>query len=144
MTLPEPQLGLVISYSFLWHDEHREGLDEGRKDRPCVIVIAMRIDESGETIVRVAPVTHSQPADPKIAIELPLAVKRNLGLDDARSWVILDEYNEFTWPGYDLRPISRTANRIDYGFLPPRLFKELRAKAVALWHSGSRRPTPRD
>jgi hypothetical protein len=144
MELPDPQLGLVISYSFLWYDEHRKGIDEGRKDRPCVIVVSTRVDESGDTIVRVAPVTHSPPSDPNLAIEIPAAVKRHLGLDDARSWVILNEYNEFTWPGYDLRPIPRSANRIDYGFLPPRLFAELRSKAVALWRSGHRKPTPRD
>jgi hypothetical protein len=41
MAVPEPQLGLVISYSYLWHHEHREGNDEGRKNRPCGIVLAL-------------------------------------------------------------------------------------------------------
>jgi hypothetical protein len=40
MPLPAPQRGLVISYAYLWHHEHRAGLEEGRKDRPCVIVLA--------------------------------------------------------------------------------------------------------
>jgi hypothetical protein len=34
MAFPEPQLGLVISYAYLWHHEHRAGRDEGAKDRP--------------------------------------------------------------------------------------------------------------
>lgn len=144
MTLPEPQLGLVISYSFLWYDERRSGIEEGRKDRPCVIVVSTRVDKSGETIVRVTPVTHSPPTDPDVAIELPVAVKRHLGLDDANSWIILNEYNEFTWPGYDLRPIPGSNKRVHYGFLPPRFFNELRTKAVELWRCGSRRPTRRD
>jgi hypothetical protein len=48
MALPEPAPGLVICYSYLWHDERRRGVDEGRKDRPCAIVVA-RIDEAGDT-----------------------------------------------------------------------------------------------
>jgi hypothetical protein len=105
MALPEPQPGLVISYSFLWSHEHRSGIEEGRKDRPCVIVLSVAVGESGETLVRVAPITHGVPENPALSVELPSAVKRNLGLDTERSWVILDEYNEFVWPGFDLRPI---------------------------------------
>jgi hypothetical protein len=39
------------------------------------------------------------------AVELPQAVKRHFGLDTDRPCVVLDEVNEFTWPGFDLRPI---------------------------------------
>jgi hypothetical protein len=46
----------------------------------------------------VLPVTHSQPKDPKAAVELPLAVKKHLGLDDERSWIVVSEGNEFVWP----------------------------------------------
>jgi hypothetical protein len=144
MALPDPQLGLVISYSFLWYDEHRAGIEEGRKDRPCVVVLSIRVDDSGDTMVRVAPMTHSPPRDAEAAIEIPAAVKRHLGLDDARSWVILDEYNEFAWPGYDLRPIPRSGNRIAYGFLPPRLFEVIRTRATTLWLRGKSKPTPRN
>jgi hypothetical protein len=31
---PEPQPGLIISYAYLWHHEHRAGREEGLKDRP--------------------------------------------------------------------------------------------------------------
>lgn len=30
---PEPQVGLVISYSYLWSEEAEHGQIEGRKDR---------------------------------------------------------------------------------------------------------------
>ena len=40
MTLPVPLPGLVIRYSFLWSREARAGATEGRKDRPCAIVVA--------------------------------------------------------------------------------------------------------
>jgi len=119
MALPVPQLGLVISYAYLWHHEANAGLDEGRKDRPCVIVLAIEQDEGG-SVVAVLPVTHAPPKNPAHALEIPLAVKRHLGLDDARSWVMLHEGNRFLWPGFDLRPIPGSKNRYAYGFLPPR------------------------
>ena len=47
------------------------------------------------------------------------AVKRHLGLDEARSSVIATELDRFTWPGFDLRrtPDGREA----YGEPPERL-----------------------
>lgn len=57
MSLPKPVPGLVISYSYLWSDEHTIGIEEGRKDRPCAIVAARRIVE-GREVVTVVPITH--------------------------------------------------------------------------------------
>jgi hypothetical protein len=42
MPIPTPEPGLVISYAYLWHHEHGAGREEGRKDRPSVIVLAAR------------------------------------------------------------------------------------------------------
>lgn len=84
MALPKPQLGLVISYAYLWHHEHRVGEDEGRKNRPCVIVRAVGHRKDG-LVVTVVPITHAPPTKDVAAIELPAAVKRHLGLDDGRS-----------------------------------------------------------
>ncbi|MDZ7644939.1 MAG: hypothetical protein U5K76_12420 [Woeseiaceae bacterium] len=39
MAYPEPEVGLVISYSYLWSDEAAAGHVEGRKSRPCAIVM---------------------------------------------------------------------------------------------------------
>jgi hypothetical protein len=132
MALPHPQLGLVIFYSYLWHHEHHAGRDEGTKFRPCIIVLAMKSQADGSTMVRVAPVTHTPPRVPDVALEIPAAVKRHLGLDAARSWVILDEVNEFAWPGFDLRPIPPSRDQFAYGFPPPRLFDQLMMK-LAHW-----------
>jgi len=144
MPLPRPQRGLVISYSYLWHIEHRAGFDGGRKVRPCVIVLALDNQPGGSTLVRVAPITHSQPRDATHALELPVSVKRHLGLDDQRSWVILDEVNEFRWPGFDLRPIAGSPDRFAFGFIPPRLFDQLMAKLRAVWMAGEGKATARD
>lgn len=131
MALPEPAPGLVICYSYLWHDEHGTGAEEGRKDRPCAIVVA-RTDEAGDISVLVVPITHTQPAVNRHAVELPLAVGRRLGLDELPSWIITDELNQFIWPGFDLRPISRqTPDRFHFGFLPRETFDAVKRAILA-------------
>jgi hypothetical protein len=144
MALPDPEPGLVISYSYLWHHEHNAGRDEGTKSRPCVIVLAIDRPADRAVVVRVAPVTHRAPGVAVAAVEIPSAVKRHLGLDEERSWVILDEVNEFAWPGFDLRPIAPSRDRFAYGFLPPRLFDRLMAKLAAVWDSGQGKSASRD
>ena len=119
-SIPEPRPGLVIGYSYLWEEEYRAGKEEGRKDRPCAVVIATR-SEDNDLVVTVAPITHRPPGDPADAMEIPSDMKRLLGLDDARSWLICSELNRFVWPGPDLRPIPRHhPGQFTYGVLPPR------------------------
>jgi hypothetical protein len=75
MPLPEPALGLVIHFAFLWRHERDAGREDAAKDRPCAIVLLRR--ETGvDTIVTVAPLTHRPPRDPAMAVEVPPAVKR--------------------------------------------------------------------
>lgn len=142
MGIPTPEPGLVISYAYLWHREHRAGLDEGRKDRPAVVVLALQ--HGGEAAIRVValPITHTPPDDPLAAVEIPMAVKRHLGLDDARSWIMVDEGNIFFWPGYDLRK-RPGSERYDYGYLPPRFFDTVRRAFVEWYRMGRMRTTPR-
>jgi hypothetical protein len=99
---------------------------------------------AGETRVYVLPVTHTPPSDPALAIEIPHRVKQHLGLDDARSWIVLDEINDFLWPGYDLRPIpGAQPERIEYGILPPRFFDAVRNAFLALAQVRRVKRTPR-
>ena len=131
MSFPEPVPSLVIRYSYLWSNEHERGQEEGIKDRPCAIVL-VTADQAGERNVLVLPVTHVRPADPALAVEIPQATKRRLGLDEARSWVILTEANRFRWPGPDLRPASPgDPASIAHGLLPYRLFEKIRRKFIA-------------
>ena len=144
---PEPQVGLVISYSYLWSEEAERGQIEGRKDRPCAIIVALEhaISETAHRKqVAVVPITHSPPRHLASSLEIPPRVKAHLGLDSERSWVILDDVNVFIWPGYDLRPIKSRGGRIDYGFLPPRLFDQLIEKFKALASQGKIDHTSRD
>lgn len=143
MPLPKPEPGLVISFSYLWRHENLKGLVEGRKNRPCVIVLS--IETKGEaTKVVVAPITHSKPIDPSFGIEIPPKVKQYLGLDDEKSWAIIDEINSFTWPGFDLRPIKGETDRFDYGFLPPKLFEQIKINILELAKKRKLKTTSRD
>ena len=123
-----PERGLVISYAYLWQAEHVRGREEGTKDRPCVIVVSVE-NVRGEYRVTVVPVTHSPPSNPDEGVEIPLLTKRRLGLDDARSWIVVTEANRLVWPGPDLRSIA--PEQFDYGFLPPALFQQVQVKVAA-------------
>jgi hypothetical protein len=142
--LPVPVPGLVIRYGYLWHSEHLAGREEG-KDRPCAIVAALRpVDDAGETRVLVLPVTHSPPAQAALAIEIPARVKERLRLDAERSWVVLSEWNEFTWPGPDLRRAAGgDESSVAYGMLPPSLFANIRDRFLGLVAVRGARRVPR-
>ena len=132
MSLPTPEPGLVIPYAYLWRHEYRKGQEEGRKVRPSVIVLAVQNPKGGAPRVTVAPVTHTPPAKDGEAIELPLRVKQALGLDDDRSWIVLDEVNQFAWPGYDISPIPGSKDRFTYGFIPPKLYDDVIGRILEL------------
>jgi hypothetical protein len=144
---PEPEVGLVISYAYLWKEEEERGQVEGRKDRPCAIVLAVDHPDpnaGGLKRVAVAPITHVPPNDPNVAVEIPARVKEYLGLDSDRSWVVLEEVNVFTWPGFDLRPVRRGETRVEYGMLPPKFFQQLIAKFTELHTQGKVAAASRD
>jgi hypothetical protein len=71
-------------------------------------------------------------------------VKKHLGLDGEQSWIVLDEFNVFTWPGFDLRPITDRDGRVDYGFLPPKFFASLIEKIKELEEVGRVEQTSRE
>lgn len=143
MPLPAPEPGLVIPYSYLWRHEHRKGQEEGRKVRPVVIVLVVETPQGGPHVT-VAPITHTPPTEAELAVELPLRVKKALGLDDERSWIVVDEVNRFVWPGYDIRPVPGSRDRFAYGFIPPRLFDIVIGRILELAAARRIAETPRD
>lgn len=133
MQFTQPVPALVIRYSFLWSHEAKSGADEASKDRPCAVLLSTTT-KAGRQVVMVLPVTHTPPADPRLAVEIPPATKARLGLDDARSWIVVNETNRFEWPGPDLRPIPGDPDgRNAYGLLPATLFDEVRTKWLAAY-----------
>lgn len=143
MPLPDPVPALVIRYSYLWRDEYIKGQQEGSKDRPCAVIL-VAVDEDGDQIVSVFPITHSPPLKPADAMEIPAQTKRRLGLDGDRSWIVLTEANRFVWPGPDLRP-SKPGDlaSVAYGLLPARLFDEVCRRFVAKLKERVARAIPR-
>lgn len=126
----EVRVGWIFRYAYLWHWQHREGREEGDKDRPCLVLAVVAMDEAGTPVVRVLPITHTPPLDAAAAIEIPADIKRRLDLDDARSWIVLTESNRFVWPGPDLRPLNNASGY--FGPLPPALFAEVKRRFVSI------------
>jgi len=120
-----------VRYSYLWHAEHAAGQEEGVKDRPCAIILAIRGRDGNRVLL--LPVTHRPPEKADEAVEIPMVIKRRLGLDGERSWIVLSEWNECSWPSPDLRPIRRDEEMsVAYGFLPPKFFDHVRRRFAAL------------
>jgi len=78
---------------------------------------------------------------PKRGLEIPPKVKAALALDEDRSWVVTDDINVFEWPGYDVEPIPGKPGQFAYGYLPRKLFLQLRDAILA--QQPPVRPTPR-
>lgn len=131
MSWPEPKPGLVIRYSYLWLSEAKAGREEGVKDRPCAIILAVETGDHRKRVLAV-PITHSPPRD-RYAVELPAQTKQRLGLDASPSWIVLSEWNDFLWPGPDLRPLpGKGPETVALGMLPPRLFALVHSKFLDL------------
>jgi hypothetical protein len=126
------RVGWIFRYAYLWDWQHREGREEGDKDRPCLVLAIVMTTEEGAPIVRVLPITHTPPANAADAIEIPADVKARLRLDAERSWVVLTESNRFAWPGPDLRSVESESESGYYGALTPGLFAEVKRRFVAI------------
>nr|WP_282572311.1 hypothetical protein [Roseomonas acroporae] len=116
----------------MWRREQEAGREEGTKERPCAVVLALAGEDGGRPRVVVVPITHSPPRAPQEAVELPPATKRRLGLDEERSWVVVSEANRFLWPGPDLRFLpGQGPESAAYGVLPPDVFRAVRDRFLA-------------
>jgi uncharacterized protein YifN (PemK superfamily) len=126
-----PEAGDVLSYAYLWAWEAKSGKEEGMKDRPSVVVVSHSV-HNNQLQLLVAPITHSPPHHIDQAIEIPLKVKRNLGLDSERSWIVTSELNRFIWPGPDIRLIrGKTGLSPLYGAIPEKLFNKVKEQFLA-------------
>jgi hypothetical protein len=141
LPFPDPKPGLVISYEYVWRDEHRQGVEQGRKARPCIIA-GVREDDLGKVRVSVWPITHSPQDEADNAIELPPRVADYLSLDDDPQYIVTNEVNEFSWPGPDLQPTRN--DEYDYGEIPGALFRQVQERFVEHARRGSVSKIPRE
>lgn len=99
-----PQVGQIVVHHFLWFDENSAGQSEGRKPRPCLIV-AVEARARGSQRVTVLPISSQPPRSGTVAVAIPHEIKSRIGLNPARpAWVVVEDANVFSWPGFDLVP----------------------------------------
>jgi hypothetical protein len=108
-----------------------------------VVVVAVQQRAHGTQLL-VVPVTTRQPRPGDTHVERPARVREHLGLGEEQCWIVTDEYNLFTWPGPDIRPI-RGSNEIDsrYGSIPGKLFEQVRASLEQAARAGRLKATQR-
>ncbi len=134
MALPEPRPGLVFRYDYLWSREAAQGRDQG-KERPACVVAALDSSASPRFVV-ILPITHTPPDDRTVGIEIPAKVRQAIGLDDAPSWVIVSDHNVDEWPNGGLAPLPGRLGVFSYGFIPPGLFAQVKARFLDLAAQG--------
>ncbi|WP_428492781.1 hypothetical protein [Rhodopila sp.] len=106
--IPNPEPGRVVAYPYLWRHEYKAGQQEGRKDRPSIIVLAVEREIDGAPLVAVLPITHSAPGRGTSAIEISQPVKRHLRLvDDSSSVVFPEGLISLAWPRFAKNPQHR-------------------------------------
>jgi hypothetical protein len=127
-----PAPGSVIRYAYLWADEHAAGREDGRKDRPAlVLALTVRLEGDGIQLLVLA-VTQTPPRDPADAVPFPAMEKERLGLDDAPSWIVTTEGNAFLWPGPDIRPIpARPPGTLTYGQISLAMLRQVARSYLA-------------
>ncbi len=122
MPLPELTAGLVVRYEYHWHRRSIAGATGADKDHPACVIATFRRRGRPEDFVIYLPISHTQPSGEEEGIELPDDVKRKAGLDSARQWILISEYNLDSWPT-DLRQIPHRPGVFHYGHLPPSMFR---------------------
>ena len=137
-----PRVGQIVDHHFLWVDEHSAGQIEGRKPRPCLI-IAVEPRRRGGPRVTLLPITSQRPRPGTIAIAIPDNVKARAGLDRARpAWIVVDDANVFTWPGFDLVP--QPGGTFIRAVVTRGFFQQVRRTVLALHARGRPRRVERD
>lgn len=134
MPLPEPKPGLVIRYDYLWTREAAAGRAQGKERPPCLVAATNSV--SSPRFIVILPFTHARPDGNTVGVEIPAKVRAALGLDDAPSWVIVSEHNVDEWPNGGLAQLPGRPGVFAYGFIPPGLFAQVKAKFLELREKG--------
>ncbi|MCF8706989.1 hypothetical protein [Rhizorhapis sp. SPR117] len=107
---PLPKVGDILHYVYLFTHEQQAGREEGIKTRP-VMVVAVQ----GQRVFTLAITTKNDKAGKTLAI--PDVVADRAGLARGTS-IVIDQYNHFTWLGYDIRPVTAEPSYVA-GRMPP-------------------------
>jgi hypothetical protein len=130
----EPPVGHVIAYQYLWLSQ-ADIREDGAKTYPCAVIMAAEI-AGPVKVAYVLGISHTPPRESERALQVPLKLKKFLGLDGEPSWIYTDQLNVFAWPGPDLRPGNHISNRPSakenavIGPLPSDWFEMLKAHLI--------------
>ena len=142
---PEPPVGFLIAYEYLWESQAEER-EDGVKSYPSIVVFRNVLPD-GVTIAYVAGISHMPPGPNDRAVEVPLKLKTHLGLDDQRAWVYTDQLNAFIWPGPDVRDAHRLSRLSEdscvIGRLPDDWFETVKAHILESNRLGRLKPRKR-
>lgn len=123
-----PVGGLVIRYDYLWASEEAQGREEGSKNRPCAVVVAIPQSDTEPLRAIVCGITHAEPPPGDNAVEIPQTVKNHLGLDGEPSWVVTSEVNVVDWEDPGIIPVA--SGQWTYGMIPRQLAEQIRANVM--------------
>jgi len=88
-----PEEGDVWNYPYLWAWQGDRGETEGRKSRPCALVVSVAVTED-ETRLFFLAITTQKPSADRRAIPIPETERHRANLaTDRQLWIVLDEYN---------------------------------------------------
>lgn len=127
MAKPNPCVGLVICYDYLFESEKRKGREEGQKPRPSAVIVAPA--GQSENTVLICAITHTKPDDERDGVLISPADRRWMGLDNKPQWVITDECNLVDWDDAGIIPVPDTGDWT-YGNMTAELGKEVQASAM--------------
>jgi len=131
LPLPAPEVGLIVSYEYLW--KRQEKAQAVEKARPCCVILIYLQSEQDDAdperseITRAVylPISHAQPDEDQKGFELSPHAKKVSGLDTDRQWVVVSECNLDSWP-VDVRQIPGKPGQFHYGYLPPNDFDKIK------------------
>jgi len=107
---PLPKVGDILHYVYLFTHEQAAGRDEGIKTRPVMVVAT-----SGRRVFTVAITTKGESRTSTLPIPDRVADLAGLARGTA---VVVDQYNHFSWIGYDIRPVTSEPSYVA-GRMPP-------------------------
>lgn len=122
-----PSAGHVLRYPYLWARQAQTGETEGRKPRPCAVILSIST-KPGQTELRLCAITSQPPHANTRAVLVPAIEKRRAGLDVGIDlWVILDEHNVDVFEqSYYVEPNSKI------GVFSSAFTKDLQAQMIAV------------
>lgn len=94
MSIEPPPRGSIIIYPYLWLRQAASGETEGRKDRPCCLLLAVKDQGTGEHHMMLLAISSQPPSADQRAIEIPAIERRRAGLSRyPAAWIVTSEFN---------------------------------------------------